>query len=146
MSISLIEKEDINKIHDLEIENFSSDAWTKNMIEESFSSLNDYIFKYTDEGNNLIGYAIIRINLDEAELFKICINKTYRNKHLASKLLGYIENFCKQKEVKKIFLEVRSKNEEALNLYTKHKFTQISKRNNYYKEPDDSALIMQKTL
>ena len=43
-----------------------------------------------------------------------------------------------------VFLEVRSRNTAAINLYTAYGFKRVGVRKGYYKNPDDDAVIMLK--
>ena len=76
----------------------------------------------------------------------IATNNEYRKKGYANLLLEKSEEVLKDLNIIKIFLEVRSKNVNAINLYKKNNFNEMSVRKNYYKEPDDDALIMIKNL
>lgn len=87
-----------------------------------------------------IGYLEYQINFDTLDITNLYIEKTFRNKGYASKLLKELE----KEKAKKIMLEVSEKNIDALNLYKKHGFKIINKRKKYYKDSD--ALIMVKYL
>ena len=54
-------------------------------------------------------------------------------------------DYCKQKNISKIFLEVDDKNLPAISLYEKFNFKQIDKRKNYYKN-GNSAIIYELKL
>ena len=68
------------------------------------------------------------------------IKKSYRGKHLSSILMKYLITYCVENNIKKIHLEVSSKNKIAINLYTKFGFTQVGLRKKYYKNSD--AILM----
>ena len=42
----------------------------------------------------------------------------------------------------RLFLEVRSRNVPAIKLYTAYGFKEIGIRKNYYKDPQDDAIVM----
>ena len=46
-------------------------------------------------------------------------------------------------KVKKVFLEVRSKNTSAIRLYENYGFKKIGIRREYYNNPTDDALLME---
>ena len=54
--------------------------------------------------------------------------------------MKYLITYCVENNIKKIHLEVSSKNKIAINLYTKFGFTQVGLRKNYYKNSD--AILM----
>lgn len=95
-----------------------------------------YIFK---ENNINKGFIHIQNGLDIIDLLNIIVKPEYQNQGIGSVLLKYIID---NKEDKKIMLEVRSKNINAIKLYQKYDFKIINIRKNYYK--DDDAIIMER--
>ena len=61
-------------------------------------------------------------------------------------LLNKVIDIAKRYNSKKIMIEVRSKNSPAINFYKKNGFNQISERKEYYKNPLDDALILERSL
>lgn len=90
-------------------------------------------------GEKLIGFIHIQDLVDEIDIIDIIIDKTYRHKGYASKLLDYILDI---KDSKKIILEVDVNNIPAINLYHKYNFIEINRRKKYYNGSD--AIIMEK--
>jgi ribosomal-protein-alanine N-acetyltransferase len=43
-------------------------------------------------------------------------------------------------------LEVRESNEAAIGLYKKYGYEQVAKRKNYYNNPDEAAVLMNKEM
>lgn len=98
------------------------------------------------ENQKIEGFILSRVLYDEAEIFNICVGENYRGKGLSHKLLNYIEEILPEEGAQNVFLELRSKNEKASNLYGSHGFEVIGKRRNYYRKPDDDAILMSKKL
>ena len=96
--------------------------------------------------SQILGWCACRFFAPEAELLKISVNQTSRREGIASQILNHLERFLVSRDVRTLFLEVRSQNQIALNFYTKSAFLQVGKRSGYYKNPEDSALIFQKML
>lgn len=116
------------------------------MLNPKFSKLfhiknlnpNETIFIYKE--NNIIkGFIHIQNGLDIIDLLNIIVKPEYQNQGIGSVLLKYL---IYNKQSKKIMLEVRSKNINAIKLYQKYDFKIINIRKNYYK--DDDALIMER--
>jgi ribosomal-protein-alanine N-acetyltransferase len=78
----------------------------------------------------------------DAELLKITVSPFVQRQGLGKALLLKLCNFFTQQGVEQIFLEVRSQNRPALNLYEKSGFLKTGRRKNYYKEPADDAVIL----
>ena len=80
------------------------------------------------------------------DLESIVVKKEYQRKHIASYLLDFLFNIAKKKNVVSIFLEVRTSNIKAQNLYRKYGFEIINIRKKYYKDNLEDAFIMKKDL
>ena len=94
--------------------------------------------------NEIIGFAGIKIIIDEADIMNIVVKKSYRNNGIGSLLLENLILISNKKNLNFINLEVDCKNTIAINLYKKFGFEEISLRKNYYKNND--AMIMKKKL
>ena len=116
------------------------------MLNHNFSKLfhienlnpNETIYLYKENNINK-GFIHIQNGLDIIDLLNIIVKPEYQNQGIGSVLLKYIID---NKQEKKIMLEVRSKNINAIKLYQKYDFKIINIRKNYYK--DDDAIIMER--
>lgn len=108
--------------------------------EKSFS--NDFLKVLVYEEVNILGVLVYQYLYDRIEIDYIIVDKDYRNKGIATKLLEFIEN--NYNNIKNITLEVRESNKEAINFYLKNNFKEITKRKNYYK--DEDGILMMKNL
>ena len=95
---------------------------------------------------SVIGWCACRYLTPEAELLKIAVDHNARNKGVATTLLEILIRTLYQKHVQTLFLEVRSQNQSAINLYKKSGFIQTGMRRAYYSHPADNALLFQKSL
>lgn len=116
------------------------------MLNPNFSKLfhidnlnsNETIYIYKENNINK-GFIHIQNGLDIIDLLNIIVKPEYQNQGIGSVLLKYIID---NKQDKKIMLEVRSQNINAIKLYQKYDFKIINIRKNYYK--DDDAIIMER--
>lgn len=116
------------------------------MLNPNFSKLfhienlnpNETIYLYKENNINK-GFIHIQNGLDIIDLLNIIVKPEYQNQGIGSVLLKYIID---NKQDKKIMLEVRSKNINAIKLYQKYDFKIINIRKNYYK--DEDAIIMER--
>lgn len=134
--VKLLSLDNISSILDVDKNSFS-----KEWKEEDYRKLNEnyslaiYIF---EEGNNILGFAVFMDSFDVIELVRVGVLKEHRNKGIAYKIIEEaIRGISKN-----IILEVREKNEPAINLYKKIGFKEISKRKSYYKDTGEDAIIM----
>ena len=90
----------------------------------------------------VIGWICSRYRDNEAELLKIAVADNYRREGVATRLLECLIRQLTHHGVNELFLEVRSQNYGALQFYRNRGFTEIGRRTNYYKRPQDNALIL----
>ena len=87
------------------------------------------------------------ITFDSSSITRLCVSDFYRHKGIASALLNkMVETLKKQKDkVLYVTLEVRASNTEAINLYKKNKFEQVTIKRAYYETGED-AIYMVRSL
>ncbi|OCQ50863.1 Mycothiol acetyltransferase [Photorhabdus australis subsp. thailandensis] len=92
----------------------------------------------------LIGFAITQLVLDEATLFNIAIHPDYQGKGYGKALLEYLISILPGKGMNTLWLEVRQSNYSAIRLYEQSGFNQVSVRKNYYPTATgkEDAIIM----
>lgn len=135
--------EDLDRIHSLEEEVFES-PWSYKMFDLDFKS--PFSFYYIIEEEDILkGYFCISLILGEANLNNIAIAKAYRGQGMAKDLLAFLMDFLKEQKARKLLLEVRYNNVEALGLYKSLGFKEIDRRKNYYGHNID-AIIMEKEI
>ncbi|OOF57988.1 ribosomal protein S18-alanine N-acetyltransferase [Rodentibacter genomosp. 2] len=94
--------------------------------------------------NQIVGFAICQIVLDEATLFNIAIEPVMQGKGFGSFLLKELIEQLKEKGIQTLWLEVRESN-SARWLYEKQGFNEVDIRKNYYPLPDgkrENAVVM----
>lgn len=145
ITIKKLEKNDINKI--LQIERSQNVTILKEtVILDDMSNSNNTLYFGAIYNDIIVGYIAITYVIDTIDILSIVTMKNYENIGVATLLLEYIFNFAKKNNVNKIFLEVRTSNTKAINLYEKNNFKLISKRKNYYTDTKEDALIYLKEI
>ena len=150
VNINLAQNKYIDLISEFESANFNAEAYSKNAIIEILEDNhllknNTNIFTITDD-DDLLGYIIFSINEDFTDIYKIFIREHDRQKGYATKLIDTVLSLAKRYNSKKIMIEVRSKNNIAIDFYIKNGFKKISVRKSYYKNPDDDAIIYERIV
>jgi ribosomal protein S18 acetylase RimI-like enzyme len=89
-----------------------------------------------EKDGEVVGFAVHR-SLDEREmeLLNVAVDPAHRREGVATRLIGNIDS-------PNLLLEVRESNLEAQNLYQKLGFVEIGRREKYYTEPDETAIVM----
>ena len=93
----------------------------------------------------VVGFVAYSYVLDEGDIQDIAVLPEYQSQKLGTKMLCKVIKLCKKQGVTKLTLEVRSSNQKAISLYQQFDFKEIALRKNYYKNPTEDAIIMQKS-
>jgi ribosomal-protein-alanine N-acetyltransferase len=111
--------------------------WTRGNFSDSLSS--GYSAWVLMNNDNIIGYALVMMVLDEAHLLNLSIAKAYQKQGLGRLLLEYMIQIAKKSHAANMFLEVRLSNVSAIALYENMGFNEMAIRRNYY--PADPKLF-----
>ncbi len=95
-----------------------------------------------DRAGTIVGYTVMMIAADEAELANIAVRDTERGLGLGRRLLDAALAAAVGEGVRWVYLEVRESNAAARGLYTSAGFTVIGRRARYYDKPTEDALLM----
>lgn len=150
IKVGLAKNEHATLISELEIDNFNSEAYTLEYINNIIANNhilknNTNIFTICDD-DELLGYIIFTISEDFTDIYKIFVRENDRQKGYGAMLIDKVFNLAKRYNSKKILIEVRSMNQNAIKFYEKNNFTYISIRKEYYKNPSDDALIYERKI
>lgn len=137
---------DADRIYDLEVNNFSSPWSLDNLKKELETQNNDHLYYVVENDNDVIAFIGIWILYDEAHIMSIVVDKAFKKKGIATKLLSEILKNFDNKIIKKMLLEVRNSNLPAIKLYEKLGFKQLYIRKNYYTAPIEDAIVMELNL
>ena len=145
IKIDRMNLDDLKSIKDILSLEFD-DFWNYNILKDELESKNSkyIVVKDIESNDEIVGFAGIKIFIDEADIMNIVVKKSYRNKGIGSLLLENLLLLCNKSNLKSLSLEVNEKNIPAINLYKKFGFKNISIRKNYYK--DENGIIMKKIL
>ena len=94
------------------------------------------------QDNQIIGFIIFSPINPDAHILSISVKKEMQSKGIGTLLLNSMLDQCKVMNYKKIFLEVRASNIQAINFYEKLGFSKDAIRNNYYTDNSEDALLM----
>ncbi|MDY3800606.1 MAG: GNAT family N-acetyltransferase [Bacilli bacterium] len=106
---------------------------------DDISKFNKYLIYSIDDKN--IGFIDFSFIYDRIELNYIYVEKSYRNKNIASKLMDKLIEFAIDNKCINITLEVDESNDAAINLYKKYGFTIATIRKKYYGKNDGYLMI-----
>lgn len=139
-AILKLTKEQVPEVARIETELFST-PWSEKAFADTLGMEHVLFYTASVEGR-VAGYCGIYLAADEGEITNVAVAPEYRRRNIAQSLLRTVMAQARQKGARRIFLEVRSRNDPAICLYQKHGFTVIGTRKNYYQYPQDDALVM----
>ncbi len=138
IKITSMNSQDLESIKNILNSDFD-DFWNYNILKEELNNKNSR-YLVAKLNNEVIGFAGIKIVIDEADIMNIVVKKNFRNNGIGSLLLENLINLSKSLNISSLSLEVNEKNISAISLYKKFNFKEVGKRKNYYKDSD--AILM----
>ncbi|MDZ4203152.1 MAG: ribosomal protein S18-alanine N-acetyltransferase [Gallionella sp.] len=116
--------------------------WTRGNFSDSLA--NGYLCLVDEAEGELRGYAILMPLVDEAELLTIGVAPAQQRKGLGRAMLGEMLALARERDMRRVFLEVRSSNTAAIALYRSAGFAEIGLRRAYYQNAGgrEDALVM----
>jgi ribosomal-protein-alanine N-acetyltransferase len=140
-------KGDLEKI--LEIEKASyPEPWTEEAFACEFSkqaaNMNIFLAGEDQETGALAGFVAGNIITDYVHILNIAVAPAFRKRGLAGAFMARVEHEAVKRGLGALTLEVRDKNESALNLYKKMGYEARGRRPKYYENRDDAILMWKK--
>jgi ribosomal-protein-alanine N-acetyltransferase len=140
-----LKEEDISGIAEIEASLFKNQAWSLELIRSELERPENLVIVVKDDFLGVIGYIIIKVLLDEAEILRFGVKKENQGKGIGKGLLMVALDELRRRGVKKVFLEVSADSIKAQKLYEKFGFKKIGERKDYY-SPGKPAFVMCKIL
>jgi [ribosomal protein S18]-alanine N-acetyltransferase len=95
------------------------------------------------------GFVLSRLAADEAEILSIAVHPRRRGEGIAGRLLSAHREALMLNRIRTLFLEVEEGNAPAIALYQRQGFSDVSRRDAYYRKADGSAataIVMRRSL
>lgn len=134
---------DLKEIYKIENASFNS-PWTLDFFKHELNNPASF-FYILEIQDKLVGYVIFWIFKDESHIANIAIHPEFRKMGYGEQLLNWVFDFCRERSVASVSLEVSEVNEAARQLYSKMGFKNVGRRAKYYENNFD-ALILTKIL
>lgn len=144
MQIRKWEFKDILKISEMEKECFPKEPWSYQMLVSSFQNESFYGV-LCEDGGEIIGYGGMTVAADTADIDNVAVAEPYRRNGAGTAIIARLLEIARDRGVKKVFLEVRVSNAEAMRVYLKSGFKGVYARTRYYSDGED-CLVMAKSL
>jgi ribosomal-protein-alanine N-acetyltransferase len=94
----------------------------------------------------LLGYVVALVVADEGEIADLAVAPAARRRGIGGALLDRVTAAALQAGVHALYLEVRESNVAALALYRSRGFAPVGRRQAYYRDPVEDALLLRRDL
>ncbi|WP_282801826.1 ribosomal protein S18-alanine N-acetyltransferase [Secundilactobacillus kimchicus] len=101
-----------------------------------------YVVARADDA--IIGFVSVVQVLDQVDVTIVAVHPSHQHQGIETALFRQL--FSQMPSPVSLFLEVRAHNQKAQTLYKKLGFSTIGRRHQYYRDPQEDALLMKKTL
>ena len=132
---------DIDGVLAVEQASFAA-PWSRRAFEAEMYDNDLARYLVLEDGGRIVGYAGAWLILDEAHVTNIAVHPTYRGRGLGKLLLNSLIQHMKAQGAASMTLEVKESNCVAQRLYTQLGFVVRGRREKYYTETNEDAIIM----
>ncbi len=141
VTLRAVTADDVPAIADIEQRAFS-DPWPASAFIDLLPMSHARLTAAFDADGTLCGYCVLLHVLDEGEIANIAVAPERRRRGIAARLLDDAIRTAYQSGLSALFLEVRTSNEAARNLYASRGFEPVGRRRAYYRAPLEDALVL----
>jgi len=138
---------DLDEILELELAVFGAEAWTRQMLAAELEQqpASRYYLVAEDDGR-IAGYAGLLGAGWQGDVLTLAVTTDRWGRGIGSALLEALLAEAARRGCTEVFLEVRTDNSRAQELYRRHEFTEIGIRRGYYQPSGADALVMRRSL
>lgn len=144
LNLRLLEAQDIVAVMQLE-RSAHSHPWRQSSFEDCLRGRQKCWL--AECKNELVGLVVVTHGGGDAELLNLSVAPAFQRKGIGQALLNHAIE-CVKDKADMLFLEVRSSNRKAIELYAKEGFFEVGQRRNYYPTLNghEDALLMARQL
>jgi ribosomal-protein-alanine acetyltransferase len=120
-------------------------AWSAGALREALRQP-ETCFLVAVEGAVVVGFVTGRRIADEGEILNLGVRRERRRQGVGAALVKRLGELLEGQGTRRVFGEVRESNAGALQFYMGLGFQQTGKRPNYYRQPEEAALVLEAKL
>jgi ribosomal-protein-alanine N-acetyltransferase len=136
---------DLDAVLKLEYELFGEEAWSRQMLAGELAQQQDSRHYLVADGDGaVIGYAGLLAAGEQAEVLTIGVALDRWGEGTGAALLDALLAEAARRGCTEVFLEVRTDNTRARQLYSRYGFTEIGMRKGYYQPSGADAVVMRR--
>lgn len=116
--------------------------WSERVMADCLAG--NYTCEVAAGNGELVAHMISQLILDELHLLNLCVSGDHQRQGIGLFMLQHLLDTGRRAKAERVFLEVRSSNEAALNLYRGMGFETLDTRRGYYrgKHGSEDAIVM----
>ncbi len=137
-------EEHISALAQLEKECFA-DPWSEKALADELTNPNA-VFRVALIDEEVAGYVGMLHVLDEGDICNVAVFDKFRRRGVATALIQHLVDYAVENQLSFITLEVRESNIGAQKFYETMGFETIGIRKNFYDNPKEHAILMNKTF
>jgi ribosomal-protein-alanine N-acetyltransferase len=143
--LRLMTTADLPEVVELEHAVFGDEAWTAEMLRGELEEGSRYYLVAMENGR-IVGYGGLLGAGDQADVVTLAVAVSHWGLGIGSTLLEALMAEAARRGCAELFLEVRTDNVRAQQLYRRHGFTEIGIRRGYYQPSGADALVMRRDV
>ena len=137
----LMREDDLDTIIAIE-ESIYPFPWTRGIFDDCLNV--GYLCRLLELNGKIVAYAVMSVAVGEAHLLTIVVPKNEQGNGYGKKMLNEMIQHAVNDNASTMYLEVRTSNKSAIQLYHQRGFNELGIRNNYYpaEKGREDALIL----
>jgi [ribosomal protein S18]-alanine N-acetyltransferase len=141
--------EDIATIGTIERRSFS-DPWSERSFRDVLAHSQMFFVCARGRVNDsaadrVLGYVVAWFAGGQGEIANLAVDPDARGRGIGATLLDAALEEARRHKTDEVFLEVRSSNLRARQLYESRGFAEVGRRRRYYRQPVEDAIILRRT-
>ena len=144
-SIRRMQPEDVRAVTEILREAKQAVFWPESSLKEALG-WQGALALVSEAGGRVSGFLIGREAGDEAEILNLAVGQKSRRRGEGGALVKAAVDAFRVRGVSRVFLEVRESNPAGIAFYGKHGFSKLGRRERYYRDPNEAAVVMERKL
>ncbi|HVA93273.1 MAG TPA: ribosomal protein S18-alanine N-acetyltransferase [Candidatus Dormibacteraeota bacterium] len=139
LTVRRMTADDVPALMDILKNSPEASQWSREGLLEQASSGAVWI---AERGGQVCGFLAGRGVADEFEILNLAVARACRRGGVASRLVREGLDWSRTAGARRAYLEVRASNAAAIALYARHGFHPCGRRERYYRDPVDDAIVL----
>jgi [ribosomal protein S18]-alanine N-acetyltransferase len=133
--------EDVPTAHEIDVLSFTL-PWPKRSLRFEVTDNPASRCWVAELDGQVVGMLVLWMIVDEAHIASLATHPGFRRQGIAKQLLVVALDNAYMEGARAALLEVRAGNEAAQNMYQKFGFEEVGRRQRYYKDNNEDAILM----